>query len=130
MHIGVLPNWALELAGKLYKASLIDALPDQVIINEYLPGQGISNHIDCTSCFTDTIVSLSLGSSCIMDFISVGTGKKIPVLLEPRSIVILKDDARYQWTHSIAARKVDKIDGRLITRKRRISLTFRKIILV
>jgi len=64
-----------------------------------------------------------------MNFTGVPTGEKIPVLLEPRSIVVLKDDARYKWTHSIPARKVDNFYGQTITRERRVSLTFRKVII-
>lgn len=45
--------------------------------------------------------------------------------LEPRSLLILKDDARYQWKHGIAAGKSD--NG--VKRQRRVSLTFRKVIL-
>ncbi|BAZ28552.1 2OG-Fe(II) oxygenase [Cylindrospermum sp. NIES-4074] len=129
MHIGALPDWALALAYKLYNNNFIETIPDQVIVNEYLPGQGISSHIDCVPCFADTIISLSLGSACIMDFINPSTGEKIPILLEPKSIVVLKEDARYKWTHSIASRKMDKFQGQIITRERRISLTFRKVIL-
>lgn len=41
-------------------------LPDQLIVNEYPAGEGIEAHIDAP-LFTDTIVSISLGSSCIME---------------------------------------------------------------
>jgi alkylated DNA repair dioxygenase AlkB len=129
LHIGALPDWGLDLASKLYNENIISELPDQLIVNEYQPGQGISRHIDCVPCFAETIISLSLGSSCVMDFTRVSTGEKISVLLEPRSIVVLKDDARYQWMHSIAARKVDRFQGQTITRERRLSLTFRKVII-
>jgi len=37
---------------------------DQVIVNEYLCGQGITPHIDCIPCFGDAIFSLSLLESC------------------------------------------------------------------
>jgi len=123
LHLGELPDWLLILAQKLHYDNLISELPDQVIVNEYLPGQGISPHIDCVPCFTDTIISLSLGSPCVMEL------NTIPILLEPKSLVVLKDDARYKWTHSIPARKTDKFEGQVITRERRISLTFRRVIL-
>lgn len=35
--------------------------------------------------------------------------------------------ARFAWKHAIAPRKMDRIDGRLVWRRRRISLTFRTI---
>ena len=42
-----------------------DYEPDQVTVNEYLPGQGIAPHVDTHSAFEDGIASLSLGSSCV-----------------------------------------------------------------
>jgi len=130
MRIGALPDWAKAIADRLYSEGYFDVVPDQLIINEYLPGQGITPHIDCEPCFEDTIVSISLGSSCVMDFTNKETGDKIPVLLTPRSMVVLKGESRYGWMHGIAARKTDKFEGNAYQRGRRISLTFRKTILV
>ena len=104
-------------------------LPDQLIVNEYEPGQGIASHVDCVPCFTETIASLSLGSACVMNFGNKEKERVVPLLLEPRSLVILRSDARYNWTHGIAARKTDDLQGRVIQRRRRVSLTFRKVIL-
>ena len=36
-------------------------------------------------------------------------------------------EGRYAWTHGITCRKMDKIDGRMAARSRRVSLTFRRI---
>ena len=124
-YIGAIPDWLSPLCQKLLEDKLFISLPDQVIINEYLPGQGISLHIDCIPCFAEVICSLSLLSSCVMEFIEK---EKVSILLEPRSLVILSDQARYHWKHGIAARKVDIYDGNKIMRQRRISITFRTII--
>ena len=129
MHIGKLPKWLAELAEKLCEDGHMPEIADQVIVNEYVPGQGISRHIDCEPCFQDTIVSLSLGSGCFMDFTNKDKTKKIPVWLEPKSIVVLKDEARYEWLHGIAARKSDTWEGNKVARERRVSLTFRKVII-
>lgn len=129
MKLGTLPNWAEDIAQKLYLEGLTEKIPDQAIINEYQPGQGIANHIDCVHCFGNTIISLSLGGTCVMEFTHVKTREKIPVLLRPRSIIILQDAARYEWQHGIAARKTDKYQGREFFRTRRVSLTFRKVLL-
>lgn len=130
MYIGPLPDWSFKLSERLFKDNLIKYIPDQIIVNEYLPGQGIANHIDCEPCFNNTIISLSLLSPCIMDIINKDIPKdQIQVLLEPRSLVVLSDDARYKWTHGIAGRRVDIFNGHRIARDRRISLTFRKVIL-
>ena len=129
MHIGELPKWLKVVSEKLQKEGHTPEVADQVIINEYLPGQGISSHIDCEPCFTDTIVSLSLGSGCVMNFTNTSDKKKIPVWLEPRSLVVLSGEARSEWLHGIAARKWDEWDGQKHERKRRVSLTFRKVII-
>ncbi len=129
MKIGQLPDWLESIAKRLYTEGVFKNVPDQVIINEYAIGQGITHHIDCEPCFEDTIVSISLGSTCIMDLKNAQTGEKIPLLLQPRSAVILKEESRYDWEHGIAARKSDKYEGIIYPRKRRISLTFRKVIL-
>lgn len=129
MRIGPLPEWSLRIAEDLVQLGLMTELPDQLIVNEYEPGQGIAPHVDCVPCFTDTIASLSLGSACVMNFANKETEEIVPLLLDPGSLVILRGEARYNWTHGIAARKSDVFQGRTIDRRRRVSLTFRKIIL-
>jgi alkylated DNA repair dioxygenase AlkB len=128
LRIGVLADWLQTYAVRLQQAGLFSEMPDQVIINDYQPGQGISAHIDCVPCFSDTIASLSLGSSCVMDFTHSKTGKKSSLLLEPRSLLVLSGDARYAWQHAITGRKIDRYNGQIIERTRRISLTFRKVL--
>lgn len=122
-YLGVMPYWIDELCSKLHRDAIFNKKPDQVIINEYMPGQGIASHIDCVPCFENSICSLSLVSGYIMDLTNDNVKKSI--YLEPRSLLILKGDARYKWKHGIAARKSD--NG--VKRQRRISLTFRKVIL-
>jgi alkylated DNA repair dioxygenase AlkB len=128
LRIGALPDWLQHYAVRLQQAGLFSEIPDQVIINEYQPGQGISSHIDCVPCFADTIASLSLGSPCVMDFTHSETCEKLSLLLEPCSLLVLSGDARYVWQHAIAGRKTDRYNGQIIQRTRRISLTFRKVL--
>ncbi|MDE0089382.1 MAG: alpha-ketoglutarate-dependent dioxygenase AlkB [Candidatus Poribacteria bacterium] len=130
MRIGELPEWLKRLSNKLHKDGHMPVIADQVIINEYEPGQGIAGHIDCEPCFRDTIASLSLGSGCIMDFTNKDDKtQKIPVWLAPRSLVVLSDEARYEWLHGIAARISDPWEGGKRKRETRVSLTFRKVII-
>lgn len=119
--LGSLPNNLQVLCNALYKQNIFYELPNQVIINEYMPGQGIAPHIDCVPCFSDTICSLSLGGNCVMEL--TNNEVKRSIMLKPRSLLILKNDARYKWKHGIASRKSDN----KIARTRRISLTFRKV---
>ena len=129
MRLGSLPDWLMDYCQRLYDEDHFQKTPDQVIINEYQPGQGIAPHVDCVPCFEETIVSISLGSPCVMDFTHPSTGQKIAQLLEPCSLLIFSGDARYHWKHGIAARKTDKHNGQTIQRCRRISLTFRNVII-
>jgi alkylated DNA repair dioxygenase AlkB len=128
LRIGALPDWLQTYSVRLQQAGFFPETPDQVIVNEYQPGQGISAHIDCVPCFTDTIASLSLGSPCMMDFSHSKTGEKCSLLLEPRSLLVLTGDARYVWKHAIAGRKTDRYNSQIIQRNRRVSLTFRRVI--
>jgi alkylated DNA repair dioxygenase AlkB len=129
LKLGDLPLWIKPYCQKLVDEKLFRKPPDQVIVNEYQIGQGISSHLDCVPCFEETIASISLNSPCTIDFTNSTTNKKIPIFLEPCSLFVLKADARYKWKHGIAGRKSDKINGNIITRRRRISITFRNVIL-
>jgi alkylated DNA repair dioxygenase AlkB len=128
-HLGPLPEWLQPVARAFAAAGYTSKTPDQVIANEYLPGQGISTHIDCEPCFGPIIASLSLLSSCEMVFRSTDPGAKVSIILEPRSLFVLSGEGRYRWTHEIPARKSDLINGLRQQRDRRISLTFREMIL-
>lgn len=127
-YLGKLPRWAFQLASQLKKASLIEEVPDQLIVNEYQPGQGIAPHIDREKFFRDTILSLSLGSKCVMDFIHAETRERVSLLLVPKSLLIIQGEARHAWKHGIAPRKTDNYQGEQIKRERRVSLTFRRVI--
>jgi alkylated DNA repair dioxygenase AlkB len=125
MFVGPLPPFAVEVGRRLVTNGLMQEMPDQLIVNEYLPGQGITAHIDCQPCFKNTIVTISLGSACDKDFIRVTDGDVRSVRLEPGSALALRDEARYEWMHRITARKSDQGNPR----RRRVSLTFRNVII-
>ena len=127
MHIGVLPDWLATLAKKLYdETGLFDRMPEQVIVNEYLPGQGIAMHIDHPG-FGPTVCTISLLDDWEMDF-SENWRDKSPTLLQRGSCVLLTSSARNDWQHGIAPRKTELRDSGRRDRKRRLSLTFRTVI--
>lgn len=129
LQIGSIPDWLAGLCNELCANNLFSKIPDQVIINEYQAGQGITPHIDCVPCFGETIASISVCASCVMEFTHVETSEKFSQLLEPRSLLAFSGEARYKWQHAIPQRKTDIVDGQKIIRGRRISLTFRTVIL-
>jgi alkylated DNA repair dioxygenase AlkB len=125
--LGALPDWIQPVLDQLALDGLTTGI-DQLIINEYQPGQGISSHIDCVPCFAETIVSISLGSTCTMVFTHHKTAEKRSLLLESGSLVRLMGEARYEWKHGIPARHTDIIAGQRVPRTRRVSLTFRQMV--
>jgi len=129
MYLGKLPGWLSPIAKKIYADAHMPAIADQCIINEYQPGQGISAHVDCEPCFGNVIGSISLGSACVMVFQHRSNGQKAELQLEPGSMVIMTGEARYDWTHAIPARKTDKLNGETWQRNRRISITYRSVLL-
>ena len=120
-YLGPLPEWADNLASRLVDHGLVSEKPDQVIVNEYIEGQGISKHVDCPSCFRGTIVTISLNETWSMIFRR--RNEKYEMLLPRRSAACMNGSSRYDWTHEIPQRKT--VGKKL--RGRRISLTFRKV---
>uniref|UniRef100_A0A8D8PX82 tRNA (carboxymethyluridine(34)-5-O)-methyltransferase n=1 Tax=Cacopsylla melanoneura TaxID=428564 RepID=A0A8D8PX82_9HEMI len=121
------------LFDRLKERGLLDEhlpYPEQLTINQYLPGQGIPPHVDTHSPFGDVIVSLSLVSDVVMEFRDTNDNH-LPVLLPRKSVLLLTQDSRYGWTHGITPRKLDVIqtDAGVTVRPRqlRLSCTFRWI---
>jgi alkylated DNA repair dioxygenase AlkB len=86
-----------------------DVPADQVIVNEYEPGQGIGAHVDRVPCFGPAVAAVSLGSACVMDFISPDGATRAGVLLDPGSLSVMSPLGRFQ-------------------RGRRVSVTFRTVL--
>jgi alkylated DNA repair dioxygenase AlkB len=95
---------------------------NQVIVNEYEPGQGISAHID-SAAYGGTILCYTIGSGATMRF-TYNEGK-MDLYVAPRSLYIMEGEARYDWKHEMIARKSDVIQGKRVARGRRLSVTFR-----
>jgi alkylated DNA repair protein alkB family protein 8 len=130
------------VAARALARGLLSTAADQCTVNEYLPGQGIRSHIDTHSAFHDGLLSVSLGSQVVMDFKGGGAWcssgspregsvpaaeKHKAMVLPARSALAMHGAARYAWQHGIANRKSDLVDGRLVSRGRRVSLTLRAV---
>lgn len=73
------------------------------------------------------VLSLTLGSRCVLDLYAPVTRQHLPLPLLPRSLLVLSGASRSQWAHAIAARQSDVIEGVRTPRGRRVSLTFRTV---
>lgn len=127
-YLGPLPSFLAAIAGQLYFDGLMRSLPDQAIVNEYVPGQGISAHVDCEPCFGPEVATLSLGDEYPMRFSKSILKEVREFWLPVGSACVISGPARYEWTHEIAKRKSDVKDGVRKPRLRRVSITFRTVI--
>ena len=130
MNLGPLPCWVDQVATRLHaETRLFDRVPDQAIVNEYQPGQGIALHAD-RQCFGDTVATLSLGDDWEMRMRPVrGTRKEDRrIMLARGSVLILTADSRSRWLHGIDKRRTEKSAGGQRGRRRRLSLTFRTML--
>lgn len=97
---------------------------NQCIVNNYLPGQGISKHIDVKK-YCDVIGCFTLGSGATMTFKNKNEEEYLYV--RPYSLYIMSGYARYIWSHEMDEKKYDIVDNTKIKRERRISVTFRNV---
>jgi len=111
--------------------------PAFCIVNEYLPGHGISAHVE-NFRFGEPVCAVTLAGSDVMRFHelekaddgSVRTGKagkaprtgvKRDVWLERRGMMVMTGESRRRWQHEITRGRVKGKEGGW----RRVSLTFR-----
>src|SRR5690606_9977836 len=97
---------------------------NQCIVNRYLPGQGISAHID-KETFGPVIACFTLGSGTDITFSRTLDGNKVTIdkHVEPCSLYIMTGESRYNWKHEIKSRLYDND----VKRNTRISVTFRTV---
>ncbi|KAM7512711.1 hypothetical protein LguiB_011586 [Lonicera macranthoides] len=154
-HLGELPLFVspvlerISMFKKLNNAANVDL--DQMTVNEYPPGVGLSPHIDTHSAFGGSIFSLSLAGPCVMEFRKYSEGDRLSkptsscdgerensdnssnflrmaIYLPRRSMLLLCGEARYAWHHYIPHHKVDVVQDSVIRRgARRVSFTIRKV---
>jgi alkylated DNA repair dioxygenase AlkB len=121
-----MPPLIEQLSQKVVAQGIVLLQPDQVIINEYVPGEGIKPHKD-RAYYENQICGVNLGSSCIMRFIKGANLEVIDVEIPRRSLYVMQDDARKKWKHGIPPRKKDVVAGNVQHRERRVSITYRKV---
>lgn len=108
------PKFAQWMYDKIAADKIME--PQQAIVNEYLPDQGISAHTDAR-CFGPIVCSLSLLSP--VDMVFSDGQSKTSVTLEPRSLLVLTGTGRSHWTHEIPPLDPDH--------ERRLSFTCRTL---
>jgi len=111
---------------RLVTQGFFDRPPEQVIVNEYLSGQGIASHVDKSS-FGPAVATISLIESWPMMFKNLESNNEFELLLEVKSLAVMTKQSRFDWSHEIKKRNFDNRGGLKIRRGRRLSLTYRTI---
>lgn len=111
---------------------------DQVTLNAYDPGDGISAHVDLPHRYDDGIATISLGAPVVFELErcqnggagreAARLGKQLRLQLRAGDLLLLHGDARWNWMHGIAYTDRDEWGGSTVVRGRRISLSLRKLL--
>jgi|SRR5579872_691798 len=100
----------------LMRCNMVSSEFDQLIINEYTPGQQIAYHTDHIKQFDEVIACVTVGQSVpIMFKLDDDVVKELDV--KSGSMYIMTGDARYKWKHHLKNTGAEN----------RYSLTFRKV---
>ena len=118
------PPWLEELGQRLTREGWLPRSPENCVVNDYAPGVGIGPHRDYPP-FGSVIAAVSLLSDVVIDFARPDGVEKFPTLVPARSLWVASGEARWRWTHGIAPRLSDVIEGERRRRGRRVSVTFR-----
>ncbi|XP_043283214.1 alpha-ketoglutarate-dependent dioxygenase alkB homolog 6 isoform X2 [Venturia canescens] len=146
-------KWLQTYVDKIGRLNIFEStkLPNHVLINEYLPGQGIMGHSD-GPLFHPIVTTISCGSHTLLEFVKrletedehkKVTEPEFSFLLEPRSLLVLQENLYHDYLHSIAERDTDIIssqktknlnlcsgnyhNGDVLERGTRLSLTIRHV---
>ncbi|XP_077141877.1 putative RNA/DNA demethylase ALKBH6 [Ranitomeya variabilis] len=151
-----LPPWLQTYTDKISSLEVFGgSRANHVLVNEYNPGEGIMPHED-GPLYYPTVTTISLGSHTLLDFylpIS-GPGSEeenqaarteeqrhvLSLLLEPRSLFILREDLYKSHLHGIRPVTQDTLDHKVanlgqcaaraeetLARRTRVSLTVRLV---
>jgi len=124
-YLGPIPKIFDAVIAKLASVPEFGASAEQIIVNEYVPGQGIAAHTDRRT-FGDVVASLSLGSEWPLEF-AARDGRVVEVFMPVGGLLLMTGPSRFEWTHHIRPRKSDMRNGQRVARTRRVSLTFRTL---
>lgn len=96
---------------------------NHILLNEYCPGQGILPHFD-GPLFYSTITTISIGSHTVLEFhhprsdddenTEHSKDPAFKLLVEPRSLLILKDELYHRYMHSISEIEEDNLKDPLL----------------
>ncbi|KAK2150427.1 hypothetical protein LSH36_405g00039 [Paralvinella palmiformis] len=156
-----IPQWLQIYCAMVEKLGIFkNCKPNHILINEYLPGQGIMPHTD-GPLYYPTVANITLKSHAVLEWYRPIGGEntsdsslntKVPetslearnfarILMERRSLLIVREDMYSKYLHGICEIKTDIIDDKVVNlsmcegrqigdklnRDARVSLTIRNV---
>lgn len=123
------PTFIRRVGEIMFESGMMKVSPNQQILNDYPPGVGIGKHRDHYPIFDDSIASVSFGSGVVMTLRKYHDANDTPIdiYLPVGSILVIEGEARMNYSHEIAGRQNDVIEGEKVKRSRRISITYRRV---
>lgn len=127
-----IPNYLKNYVDRVNALNIFDSkLANHILLNEYLPGQGILSHFD-GPLFYQTISTISIGSHTVLEFNkphlrdSDEKFEIVPefkILVEPRSLIVLKDSLYTDYMHSISEIEKDNLKDPLLKNVQKTSVS-------
>lgn len=82
--------------------------PNHALVNAYEPGEGIMAHEDGPA-YTPYATILSVGSSCVFDFLTKSRSRAAQIYLPVGSLLLFTDEAYQDYLHEVRSEKHDLI---------------------
>mmetsp|Transcript_24011 Transcript_24011/g.26280 ORF Transcript_24011/g.26280 Transcript_24011/m.26280 type:complete len:292 (+) Transcript_24011:473-1348(+) len=154
LETSFMPSWLDTLIDQVVERGIFspEIRPNNVLINQYEPNEGILHHTDGPS-YHNRVAIFSLESTCIMTFKPKLTAAQIglvsdkdvlSLVLKPLSLLIFSDDLYDSFMHGIYPDEpfpvvgqiapcvnlqyTDHFEGDQIVRGRRTSITIRRVV--
>lgn len=116
-----IPDHVQKIIDKVNAMEILgDKKANHVLLNEYKAGEGIDSHFD-GPIFHPIITTLSIGSHTVLEFNKPSNDDEkfvknveFKILVEPRSLLVLKDDLYTSYMHSISEIEEDDVTDELL----------------
>lgn len=106
--IGPLPDYLHNLATRLFLSGLFQRVPEQVVITQFASDSGTPFHRDSDEGYGDRIALMPLVGSQQVKFRGKPLDTDKSFDLEPRSVLLLSGQYRYQAEHSLKPLLIEK----------------------
>lgn len=106
-----IPDWLRGIMNAVFEQFLKPRglpRPNHALVNAYEPGEGIMAHEDGPA-YTPYATVLSVGSSCVFDFLTKSRSRAAQIYLPVGSLLLFTDEAYKDYLHEVRHDKHDFI---------------------